>query len=65
MTRILRLPETIHRTGFSRSSIYAKMKDGLFPKPINISDRAVGWLESEIDQHIADLVQASRGGANE
>jgi prophage regulatory protein len=48
------------RTGLTRSMTYALLKDGLFPRPINLGPRAVGWLESEIDGWIAERVQASR-----
>ena len=47
--RILRLPEV---TGFGRSTIYALMANGEFPRSIRIGARAVGWLESDIDQWI-------------
>jgi prophage regulatory protein len=36
-------------TGLSRSSIYAMVADGTFPKQIKIGRRAVAWLETEID----------------
>lgn len=58
--RILRLPEVMQRTGLSRSTIYAYMKYGNFPKPIPIGDRAVGWLESAIDEWIEQ--RASQNG---
>lgn len=59
---IIRLPEVKRRTGLSRSSVYAKIsrgpyrvcdRDSLFPKPIPLGARAVGWLESEIDAWVA------------
>lgn len=50
--RFLRLPDVKNRTGLSRSSIYAKIKQGIFPKYINLSSRSVGWLESEINEWI-------------
>lgn len=46
--RILKLPEVIERTGLSKSSIYAYKKEGLFPKPINLGPRSVGWIEQDI-----------------
>lgn len=58
--RILRLPNVMKRTGDSRSSIYLKIKEGSFPKPISLGTRSVGWLESEIDAYIAALIQKSR-----
>ena len=56
---ILRRKTVEIRTGLSRSSIYQKMADGHFPKPVSIGARAVGWLESNINDWIADRVSAS------
>ena len=42
---ILRLPVVKARTGLSRSTIYQRVAEGDFPKPINLGARAVGWLE--------------------
>ena len=57
---ILRLPEVIKRTGYSRSTIYLKTSKGIFPKPIGLGDRAVGWLEAEIETWINGRIQQSR-----
>jgi prophage regulatory protein len=46
--RILRRPEVEARTGLSRSTIYAWMEVGTFPKPVALGARLVGWKESEI-----------------
>lgn len=53
--KVLRLPVVKNRTGMSRSSIYAAIADGNFPKQIKLGSRAVGWLESEIDNWIKSL----------
>ncbi len=62
MTRhtILRLPEVKARTGLSRSTIYLRIAEGKFPPPINLGERCVGWLESEIDAWIAKRIELSR-----
>ena len=57
---ILRLPTVLSRTGLSRSSIYLRISNGEFPKPISLGGRAVGWLESDINQWLADRVEFSR-----
>lgn len=49
---ILRLPRVIERTGKCRTAIYAGIKNGTFPPPISLGERAVGWLESEINDWI-------------
>ena len=46
--RICRLPDVKAQTGLSRSSVYALMAQGRFPKPIKLGERAVGWFEAEI-----------------
>lgn len=46
--RHLRRPEVEAATGLSRSSIYAMMDSGDFPRPIRIGRRAVAWRESAI-----------------
>lgn len=61
-TKFLRLPEVRARTGKSRSSIYAGIDDGTFPKPIKIGPRAVGWIEAEIEAHNQACIEASRSG---
>ena len=50
---ILRLHEIKRRTALSRSAMYAAMARGDFPRQIQLSVRAVGWLESEINAWIA------------
>jgi prophage regulatory protein len=47
---ILRRKQVEARTGLSRSSIYKMMSDGSFPKPVSLGARAVGWVESHVDQ---------------
>lgn len=37
-----------NRTGLSRSTLYAMIAEGTFPKPIRIGKRAVGWTESSL-----------------
>lgn len=60
-TSILRLPDVLKRTGLARSTLYLRIAQGLFPKPISLGFRSVGWLESEIDQWIDNLIMQSRG----
>lgn len=43
-----RLPRVKEETGLSKSTIYQGIKDGTFPKPVKISERAVGWRQSDI-----------------
>jgi prophage regulatory protein len=62
--KILRLPAVKFRTGLSRSTIYARAAEGAFPKPIALGARAVGWIESEIDQWLTKQIKRSRKAAS-
>ncbi|PYX69729.1 MAG: AlpA family transcriptional regulator [Acidobacteria bacterium] len=57
---ILRLPAVKTRTGLSRSTIYLRVSEGTFPRPVSLGARAVGWLEAEIEAWLSALVQRSR-----
>ncbi len=57
---ILRLPDVKARTGLSRSSIYAYIKDGKFPQHIALGERSVGWYESEVDAWVASRQRVNR-----
>jgi prophage regulatory protein len=57
--RLLRRKDVTAKTGLSRSAIYAGMKAGTFPQAVKINGHegaAVGWVESEIDELIANRV---------
>ena len=49
---IIRRPEVSQRTGLPKSSIYALMNKGMFPEPVKLGLRAVGWYEDAVDQWI-------------
>jgi prophage regulatory protein len=58
--KIIRLPAVKEKTGLSRSSIYLRMTKDDFPKSISLGDRAIGWLESDIEQWLEDKISASK-----
>lgn len=54
---ILRRKQVESRTGLSRSTIYLRIQEGTFPKPIKLGgSRAVGWLENEITAWLAEHI---------
>jgi prophage regulatory protein len=58
---ILRLPAVKARTGLSRSTIYLRVSGGSFPRPVSLGARAVGWLESDVEEWISHRIEQSRG----
>jgi len=45
---ILRLPTVKAESGLSRSTIYLRIAQGLWTKPVSLGGRAVGWPASEV-----------------
>ncbi len=45
---ILRLPDVKAATGLSRSTVYLRIAYGVFPHPVNLGGRAVGWPADEV-----------------
>jgi len=68
-TRILRRKEVEAHSGLARSTLYQRISEGLWSKPVHIGARAVGWPSREVsalieariaglgDQEIRDLVR--------
>jgi prophage regulatory protein len=58
--RFVRLPEVKEISGLSRSTVYARVKEGRFPPPVRIGARAVGWIEHELLRWAEDRVTEAR-----
>lgn len=54
--RIIKLKEVMECTGLGRSSIYKQISDGTFPKNVSLGYRAVGWVDSEVDEWILEKI---------
>ena len=57
---ILRLPAVLERTGLSRSTVCLMVSKAKFPAPVSLGERAVGWVESQVDQWVDDKIAASQ-----
>ena len=45
---ICRLPKIKSESGLSRSTIYLRISQGLWTKPVSLGGRAVGWPSTEV-----------------
>jgi predicted DNA-binding transcriptional regulator AlpA len=54
-TGFLRLPEVLHFYPVSKSTWWAGIRQGKFPKPVRIGERAVAWRA----EHIRALIEAA------
>jgi prophage regulatory protein len=57
MDRFLRLPDVRRVTGLSRATICRKIAASQFPRQWALSDRASGWLQSEVQAWVANRAQ--------
>jgi len=46
---ILRIPAVKSESGLSRSTIYLRIAQGLWTKPVSLGARAVGWPADEVE----------------
>jgi prophage regulatory protein len=54
--RILRKPAVKMKTGMSGPTIDRREAAGDFPKRVQLSPRAVGWVEDEIDSWLTQRI---------
>lgn len=54
--------ETVQaKATMSKSMIYKQIRQGKFPTPIKVGERAVRWLEEEVDAWLQARVNARSG----
>lgn len=46
-------------TGLSRSTIYDMISKGLFPRPVKLTGKAVGWPESAVSDWLNSRVSTT------
>ena len=62
-----KLEEVKNVTALSRSSIYLKITEGTFPRPVKLGARAIAWRTSDIQRWISELPETrpnGQGGAS-
>ena len=54
--QLIRKPEVLAQTGLSKSTLYNRINDGLFPPQISLGLRAVAFVASEVDAVIQAMI---------
>jgi prophage regulatory protein len=54
--KIVRRAEVLNLLKISRSNLYQKNQKGLWPAPIPLGARAVGWISSENENVLAAMI---------
>lgn len=57
---LIRMPETMRRTGYGKAWLYRLINQNKFPKPVKIGSRAIAFVESEVDDWINQRIEESR-----
>ena len=55
--RLIRLPEVLNICGISRATLYREIKAQVFPAPIHLSTRSVGWVQDEVMQWVESRIK--------
>jgi prophage regulatory protein len=54
--KLARRPEVLELLQISRSNLYQKIHQGLWPVPVQLGARAVAWLSVENEQVLAAMI---------
>ena len=60
--RLLKQQDVVRLCSLPKSSLYALMDRGEFPRPVRLGKRAVRWWSTEVEAWLEDLPR-SEGGA--
>lgn len=56
--RFIKLPAVLNVSGMSRTQVYKLMGEGRFPRSVRLSARSVAWVESQVQDWMAQRVAA-------
>ena len=58
--KIYRKKELCELFGISSTTLYRRVREGVFPRPIQVSENVVGWLSADVEKWFNDLVKNQR-----
>ena len=58
MGKVLRTKAVCERIGLSRTTLWRRVRDGLFPPPLRLGGNAVGWREQVVEEWLEGLEAA-------
>jgi len=56
LLKILRRPEILELTGWSKSTLYNRIESQHFIKPISLGERSVGFVSSEVEACLQAMI---------
>jgi prophage regulatory protein len=55
LDRILRLPKVVEVTGLSVATLYRRIDEKTFPRPVRLGKNSVGWRQSAVQAWLGNL----------
>ena len=62
--KMLRVPEVMARTGWSRITLWRRVRAGAFPAPVELGVNMIGWPEEVVEEAIEALPHRTYGSDN-
>jgi prophage regulatory protein len=59
LDQIVRPSEIIQKRKISRTTLWRQVRDGKFPKPVQLTSNTIGWFQSDLARHEAELRAAA------
>ncbi|MEQ9888226.1 helix-turn-helix transcriptional regulator [Pectobacterium zantedeschiae] len=53
---LIRMSETMRRTGYGKAWLYKLISQERFPKPVKIGSRSIAFVESEVNEWIEQRI---------
>ncbi len=63
--RILRAKAVMRRMGWSRTTLWRRVRAGEFPAPVKTGENINGWFDDEVDEAQANLSRVNYAPAPE
>jgi len=54
--KFMRLKEVMEMTGLARATVYKYFANNQFSESVSLGDRAVAWLESEVEEWMLERI---------
>jgi prophage regulatory protein len=61
--RLLKLAEVEELTALKKTTVYMLMKRDEFPRCVQVTSKAVAWVEAEVLQWVQDRIAAARNNS--
>lgn len=58
--RVIKIKEVCELTSLSKTTIYRRINDGSFPKPISLGPQRIAFIEHEVAEWIAARIAGGR-----